>query len=407
MINKLRELRALIVDGISMVSNLQLLYIHLRLVEIFGCSDNIPFAGISGVACCDSLQLVTYGKIYVISFKIAEVILQKGDSQLIGLLNKVRIASLNETDEQLLKSRFVVSADINYPSEALHIFAENKPSHSHNLYMLTRNESIPYCIPTIDELPKNIQTTVITKALIRNQSETDCLAGLLNIKLNARVMLTVNIDIEDRLINGQIANLKHILTDRGFVVKIYILMDDSSVGLKKRNSDAFTRQNLWIPVKKAEASIRLRANKESSSVKKRTQFPLMLSRACTVHKVQGLSLEKAVISFDLLKQRSFNYGQMYVALSRVTSLNGHYLTGEYKSSANKANPRAIHEYERMRDKSVIIPNANCGMLADNSLTITLLNVRLFPKHAIDISNSEMLLQTDIFCFTQTQLLLNR
>ena len=34
-------------------------------------------------------------------------------------------------------------------------------------------------------------------------------------------MLTVNIDIADRLINGQIGTVKHILTDRGNVVKIY------------------------------------------------------------------------------------------------------------------------------------------------------------------------------------------
>ena len=42
--NSLYELKALIIDEISMVSNLQLLYIHLGLVEIFGCSNNIPFA---------------------------------------------------------------------------------------------------------------------------------------------------------------------------------------------------------------------------------------------------------------------------------------------------------------------------------------------------------------------------
>ena len=144
----------------------------------------------------------------------------------------------HETDEQLLKSRFVVNTGINYPSEAIHIFAENKPAHSHNLDMLTRNESIQNCIPTIDELPKNVQTTVINKALNRNQSETGGLAGLLNIKVNARLMLTVNIDIADRLINGQIGTVKHILTDRGNVVKIYILMYDSNADLKKRNSDA-------------------------------------------------------------------------------------------------------------------------------------------------------------------------
>ena len=151
--NKLCELRDLIIDEISMVSNLQLLYIHLKLFEIFGCSDNIPFAGIIVVACGDLLQLLPFQQRAVYAeyrdvwqnlfnlwklFKIAElfeVMRQNGDSQLIDLLNKVRIASLNETDEQLLKSRFVVSTYINYPFEALHIFAENKPAHSHNLDM--------------------------------------------------------------------------------------------------------------------------------------------------------------------------------------------------------------------------------------------------------------------------------
>ena len=85
---------------------------------------------------------------------------------------------------------------------------------------------------------------------------------------------------------------------------------------------------------------------------------------------------------------------------------GLYLTGECKSSAIQADPRAIHEYERMREESVITTNADCIMLADNLLTIILLNIISFPKHA-DIGQSEILLQTDIFCFTETQLLLNR
>ena len=42
----------------------------------------------------------------------------------------------------------------------------------------------------------------------------------------------------------------------------------------------------------------------------------------TVHKVQGLTLDKVVISFELFKQRAFNYGQIYVALSRSRSMNG-------------------------------------------------------------------------------------
>ena len=55
----------------------------------------------------------------------------------------------------------------------------------------------------------------------------------------------------------------------------------------------------------------------------------MLSWACTLLKVQGLSLTSAVVSFDLEKQKSFNEGQMYVALSRITSIDNIFLIGKY------------------------------------------------------------------------------
>ena len=61
--------------------------------------------------------------------------------------------------------------------------------------------------------------------------------------------------------------------------------------------------------------------KESASLSiKRTQFPLTLACASTVHKVQGLSLEQGAIDFDLQKQKSFGSRQMYTALSRVKTL---------------------------------------------------------------------------------------
>ena len=74
------------------------------------------------------------------------------------------------------------------------------------------------------------------------------------------------------------------------------------------NTDNFTRQHLWVPIEKATVDIRIKSNKSSSPVIKRNQ----------VHKVQGLSLHKVVVSFQLLKQQNFHYGQNYVAVSRVT-----------------------------------------------------------------------------------------
>ena len=51
------KLSVIITDNISMVSNRLLLRIHQRLVEIFGCSPNIPFAGVSLILCGDFYQL--------------------------------------------------------------------------------------------------------------------------------------------------------------------------------------------------------------------------------------------------------------------------------------------------------------------------------------------------------------
>ena len=90
----------------------------------------------------------------------------------------------------------------------------------------------------------------------------------------------------------------------------------------------------WVPIKKYEASFGLCKNSHQPSVKK-TQFPLTLSWAYTVHKVQGLSLTKGAVSFALESQKSFNKGQMYVALSRITSINELHLIGKYNKAALK------------------------------------------------------------------------
>lgn len=76
----------------------------------------------------------------------------------------------------------------------------------------------------------------------------------------------------------------------------------------------------------------------------RKQFPICLSYGMTIHKSQGLSLKNALIDGG---NSIFSSGQIYVALSRVTMLQGLHLIN-YDPSSVKANPLAVVEYNRLR-----------------------------------------------------------
>jgi ATP-dependent exoDNAse (exonuclease V) alpha subunit len=77
----------------------------------------------------------------------------------------------------------------------------------------------------------------------------------------------------------------------------------------------------------------------------RYQFPLALSWAMTIHRVQGISLDRAVID---LGSAVFAHGQAYVALSRVRTLEGVLLTALSPRSFHKTEEAVVDEYARLR-----------------------------------------------------------
>ena len=417
--NKLSEVAVLIIDEISMVSDKLFKDIHLRLCEIFGVSTTIPFAGKTIIASGDFFQLPpvmgkpvfdAHGFVESLlklwdNFKIAElteVMRQQGDNEFIDLLNNIRVANLTPDDEDLIKSRFISEDMTDYPKEALHLYAENAPAVAYNIKMLETLDSALLTINAIDDLPKNVPSQVIEEARNRKHTETGGLPCMIQLKIGAKVMLTKNIDIADKLINGQIGIVKNVVVKNGQISKLYIKFQDIEAGLKCIESDPYARHHNVVPIERAETDIHVNKKNLSSPAIKRTQFPLVLSWATSIHKVQSLSVTEAVISFDLQRQRQFNAGQMYVAMSRVRSLKGLYLTGTFDKKAIKANKKAFEEYERMRNECVLSPAASIPLCSE-SLTICLLNTRSLQLHALDIAAVNEITESDIVCFTETQL----
>ena len=141
--NHLSDLKVIIIDEISMVSNELLFYMHLRLNEIFGSVNNDRFAGLTVIAVGDLLQLPpVWGPPVNGSYKnnwqnfdllwrhfkvfeLTEVMRQRGDDTLIDLLNNVQIARPQTSDLTLLQLKTLSTVGRDFHHETLHIFAEN------------------------------------------------------------------------------------------------------------------------------------------------------------------------------------------------------------------------------------------------------------------------------------------
>lgn len=160
---------------------------------------------------------------------------------------------------------------------------------------------------------------------IKNEYENLVKNGMFEEKLElcigCQVMCISNIDQELGLVNGS----------QGIVV------DFSKEGNKRLPIVKFDNIEDEIIVK--GHNWMLESNENYSLM----QIPLVLSWAITVHKSQGMSIEKAVIDIG---NSIFQYGQTYVALSRVKSLNGLYLT-KVNAQKIKAHPEVMKFYKKI------------------------------------------------------------
>jgi ATP-dependent exoDNAse (exonuclease V) alpha subunit len=144
----------------------------------------------------------------------------------------------------------------------------------------------------------------------------------LELKTGAVVMFTKN-DPAARYVNGTLGIVEGFDPDEGFPI-------------------VRTRRGARIIAEPAKWKVE-ELGRERASL---TQVPLRLAWAMTVHKSQGMSLDAAVIDLS----RAFEYGQGYVALSRLRSLAGLHLLG-LNERALRVHPLAVEKDAEFRAAS--------------------------------------------------------
>ena len=182
----LSELKLIIIDEISMVSNRTLLHVHQRLKDIFATPSDQIFAGLSILVLGDLYQLPPIrtkpvfeeykNNIYNLyhpwsvfqMIELTENMRQKDDRPFTDLLNRFRTASQTEDDIRIIQSRVCPSIDqSDYPSQALHIFAENALVNEHNNTHLEQLNTPLYRLKAVDQYPQNVTKQDINRVLAR------------------------------------------------------------------------------------------------------------------------------------------------------------------------------------------------------------------------------------------------
>ena len=291
-----------------------------------------------------------------------------------------------------------------YPHDALHVFPLNKDVQLHNDKMLATIPEANIKTFFATDSKKDITGSFEIQPDIKKATDDNGLIGELKLGIGARVMITKNENVEDKIVNGTIGTVV------GFSGSgpdtIWVVPDDKSSGLIKRRSLTRAQRKRYpnaIPIKKVEAHISI-ANDNSSY--KRLQFPLKLCWAATIHKYQGRSKDIIVIGgFDRLI--GWKAGMLYTALTRCRTAEGLFLLG-FRPAVLKANIPGKNEIERIRKKSMIStvhPRINFFDIYPESdwEFLCLQNVRSINMHKLDILSDPIMLRSSIMCLTETAL----
>lgn len=311
-----RQVETIVIDEISMVRAdlLDCIDVFLRLNRR---NTRTPFGGVQMIFIGDLYQLppvVTreekeifrehYQTPYFFSARVFEAmqleyielekIYRQRDDEFIKILNAIRNKTI--TNQQL--------RDINEKC-----FLENINEEFKNFTIrLTTTNAIAETVnqKKLNELvgEKYVFAGKIDGKFDQKSLPTD--ANLI-LKKDAQVML-VNNDTAKRWINGTMGKVAHVYQENGEKI-IQVKLQNGRIENVKRNTWELFQYT--YDAKKGALDSKIVGSFE--------QYPLLLAWAVTIHKSQGKTFDRVILDIGT---GTFAHGQMYVALSRCTSLDG-------------------------------------------------------------------------------------
>ncbi len=323
------EMELLIIDEISMV-RCDLLDLVDRILRVFRDRLSEPFGGVQVLLIGDVFQLPPiagndqwsilrnfYETPFFFSSKVIQEskpvyielkkIYRQSDSEFISLLNNIRVNKVTEQDMELLNSRFIPSEVKNENHSYITLATHNQMAEDTNSIKLNNLES------ELKSFEAKISGTFPDMMMPTDKK--------LNLKVGAQIMFIKN-DTEKKYYNGKIGKIKKLRRSKITVE----FPDKSEIDVSK-----FTWENIVYAWNESEKKV------EQEVIGTFRQFPVRLAWAITVHKSQGLTLENVIADI----KNSFSPGQVYVALSRCTSIEGLVLKSKINRNVIKTDPDVI------------------------------------------------------------------
>lgn len=255
-------------------------------------------------------------------------IYRQNDTEFIDILNQVRNNRLDRNNLQILNSRYIPNFKPDDNEGYITLTTHNSQADEINEEKLNAidSETLTFTAEITGIFPENAYPT----------------KEVLELKVGAQVMFVKNDPSPEKLYyNGKIGKIIAYDKEEGIKVKC----DDEVIDVKPVKWQNF------------EYTLNEQTNEiEEKEIGSFTQIPLKTAWAITIHKSQGLTFEKVVLNAEM----AFAHGQVYVALSRCTSLNGLVLNAKISNNVlyndNTINtfvdkiPSLEPDEERLRDE---------------------------------------------------------